>query len=313
MLSRINLNEVTNAGCKTRCNQQSRFDITENGICKEVKSIVDNLPIRCVGYWSVEKVYLLYQYFGIFSNGMKNKWEINYIEICCGTGRCISRESGTEFDGTSLCITKHPAFSYIHKALFFDFDQIVVNTLKSRLGKLNLLNAQVLIGDYNNPIEISNKIIREINPNSLSLVFIDPTDCSLPFELIRLIKKSLPKIDLIINVATGTDYNRNIKEALLDQIKFKDVINKYNNFLGSDLFFLNNENIELARAGNNLELRTNFRNSYKNSLENIGYEYFNMKRIHNLYDILFASSDKKGLEFWDKVNKYKFDGQKSIF
>jgi hypothetical protein len=38
-------------------------------------SELDQLPVRCVGKWAYEKIYRLVQYFGIFANGMKNKWE----------------------------------------------------------------------------------------------------------------------------------------------------------------------------------------------------------------------------------------------
>ncbi len=311
-LSRIDLEELPNTGCKTGCNKQERAETTENDICREVNSLVDNLPVRCVGRWAVQKIYLLSQYFGIFTSGMKNKWEINYIEICSGPGRCISREMGREFNGTALSIVKHPAYQYLHKALFFDFNPVIVETLNNRIQLLNVQNAKTIIGDYFKPEEICGKIQREISNRSLNLVLIDPTDCSVPFTLIRHLKNTIPNIDFIINIATRSDFNRNIKEVLLNQEKFKSTVSKYSLFLNCPSFFQSADNIKYAELNQNLELRNAFRDAYVNSLKSIGYEYFKFTRIHSLYDILFASANKKGIEFWDKVNKYKFDGQSTL-
>lgn len=71
-LSRIDLEEFSNTGCKTKCNKQERTETTENDLCKETNSVLDNLPVRCVGQWAIQKIYLLIQYFGIFASGMKN-------------------------------------------------------------------------------------------------------------------------------------------------------------------------------------------------------------------------------------------------
>jgi len=102
---------TSNPNCKKGCNKEERGENTENDLCLEAFSVVDQLPIRCVGDWAIRKIFLLVQYFGIFSIGMKNKWsgKLNYIEICSGPGRCINRKSGDEFNGTALSIIEHPA------------------------------------------------------------------------------------------------------------------------------------------------------------------------------------------------------------
>jgi len=313
-LTRLDLNEYPNAGCKKKCNKQDRIETTENDLCKGVNSVLDDLPVRCVGQWAVQKIYHLYQYFGIFTSGMKNKWtEINYIEICSGPGRCISRDNGVEFDGTALSIVKHDSFKYLNKALFFDFNPIIVNTLNHRLNNYQVANAKAFVGDYYDPEQICLRINKEINPKSLNLVLIDPTDCSVPFSLVRHLKRMIPNMDLIINIATGTDYNRNIKDLLLNQDKFENLLSKYERFLDSHEFFHNPQNIKFAEQSNNLELRNSFRNEYEKKLTSIGFNFFRFKRIKNYYDLLFATANEKGLDFWDKANRYTFDGQKNLF
>lgn len=315
MKGRLDLNYTQNNDCKRGCNKIDRKETTENDLCSEANSALDNLPIRCVGIWAIQKIYHLVQYFIIFSNGMKKKWngELNYIEICSGPGRCVSREDGMEFDGTALSILKHDAFNNINKAIFFDFNELVVKALNDRIEMLGIKNAKALIGDYTRPQIIVDQIKTLINSNSLNLVFIDPTDCSVPFSLISTISKTLPNADLIINLASGTDFNRNINNVLLNQDSYTKTVSKYSKFLGSVDFFKDSKNINLATKKGNLELRNNFRRSYTNNLMNLGYEHFAFKRIEHFYDLLFASKHKTGLVFWEKANKISFNGQRELF
>lgn len=300
-MSRIELNRTNNPACIKSCNKEERAKATENDLCKRANSIEDNLPIRCVGEWAEEKIYLLNQYFGIFAGGMKRKWsEINYIEICSGPGRCMNRYNGQEFDGTALAILKNENFEYINKALFFDYNSVVTDTLNQRIKKLGLSHkACALHGDYNNPSSICNFLKSLNKDNSLNLIFIDPTDCSLPFTLLQHISHVLPKFDLIINVATGTDFNRNVPMAFANPQRAE----KYIRFLGNDTFFKCPDHIEQCNKKDYLMLRKNFRNTYENSLKTIGFQYFDFTQVSNLYDILFATSNERGIDFWKKATK----------
>ena len=288
-----------------------RKKVSENDLCKIVSSVVDSLSVRCVGEWAEQKIYLLYQYFGIFAQGMKNKWdEINYIEICSGPGRCINRNGGIEIDGTALSIMKHPAFQYIHKALFFDHTPQIVDVLNQRIKSLELPNATAIEADYNQSGTLCSVLAKECSKDrSLNLILIDPTDCSVPFDLIRQIKLTLKNVDFIINVATGTDFNRNIPMAFSDTNRAM----KYERFLGDSSFFSQRENIDLCTQKNYNRLRNNFRETYQESMRKIGYVYFRVTPIEHYYDILFAAGHTKAIEFWDKAQAIKFDGQRRLF
>lgn len=215
---------ISNPNCIKGCNKQERGEITENDLCIEALSVVDQLPIRCVGEWAIEKIYKLVQYFGIFS-GMKNKWggNLNYIEICSGPGRCINRKYGEEFNGTALAIIDHPSFINLRKAIFFDSNEKVVKILNKRLESRGVKNAIAIQGDYNNDSDICKKIEKEIRPDGLNLILIDPTDCSIPFQLVKSINMILPISDLIINIASMTDFNRNVANALLNPVAYLDI------------------------------------------------------------------------------------------
>lgn len=310
-ISRIDLHSRRNESCVTGCNKEMRKRVAENDLCRLVSSVVDNLSVRCVGEWAEQKIYLLYQYFGIFAKGMKNKWpEINYIEICSGPGRCINRNGGIEIDGTALSIVKHPAFQHVHRALFFDYSPQVVSVLNERIKSLHLVNAKAIQADYNQSDALCAILSTECSKDrSLNLILLDPTDCSVPFDLIKHIKLTLKNVDFIINVATGTDFTRNVPMAFNDTHRAM----KYEKFLDDTTFFSRSDNIKLCAQKKYDQLRNNFRETYQNSMRRIGYTYFRVTPIEHYYDILFAAGHQKAIEFWDKAQAVKFDGQRSLF
>ena len=88
---------------------------------------------------------------GIFSMGMKDKWEgrLTYTEICSGSGRCVTKNNGMEMDGTSLAIVQHPSFALLKKALFIDNNPAVVDALNARIAALDARRvAFAEMGDY---------------------------------------------------------------------------------------------------------------------------------------------------------------------
>lgn len=306
---RIDFHSCSNDQCIKGCNKDDRQKITKDDLCTITSSALDSLPVRCVGKWAEKKIYLLYQYFGIFAQGMKKIWpEINYIEICSGPGRCINRDEGTEIDGTALAIIRHQAFQYIHKAFFFDYDEKVVSTLNQRINNLDITKAKAYLADYNNPSSLCDILQKECSKSkSLNLILLDPTDCSVPFELIKSIKSILDRVDFIINVATGTDFNRNIPMAFNDSNRAQ----KYERFLGNKTFFV--DNIALYQQKDYRQLREKFRDTYMESMRTVGYSEFSVHSVENYYNILFAASHKKAIEFWEKAQAIQYDGQRSLF
>jgi len=310
----IDLNEIGNSSCHKKCNKEKRRITTTDDLCNQTVSELDGLPVRCVGEWAREKIYHLIQYFGIFSTGMKYKWDgkINYIEICSGPGRCIRRDNGIEFNGTSLCVIEHPAIKHLRKALFFDYNSAVVDSLNKRISAKGITNAKAIWGDYHDPKAICKQIRNEIGDSGLNLVFIDPTDCSLPFNFIRELKSNFKNIDLIINIALGTDFNRNIKQAVQNPDKHVDCVIKYTQFVDNPNYLYSDTIKELVERNDSTGLRLHLRTEYEKSLKSIGYKFFDYKHIRNFYDLIFASSHEKGIEFWKKANKNQPDGQRTL-
>jgi three-Cys-motif partner protein len=307
----LNLHEQKNPECQT-CRSESRAENSNGGICSVAKSILDGGEIRCVGSWARQKIFFLTQYLGIFGQGMKNSWEgnLHYVEICSGPGRCVTREDQAEIDGTPLAVLNHPVFAAFSSATFIDYSSTVVTALNSRIIALGSgAKAMTFQADYTIPRDIA-AIVRSRAGKGLSLVLIDPTDCSVPFSTVTAIVKALDSADLIINVALGTDISRNIKPAILNtSSKSRE---KYIKFLGGDAFFNDDAVIQMAKHGQDDLLRNSFRSAYREQLETLGYKFFETERVKHFYDLLFASRHEKGVDFWRKAQKYK-PNQQSTF
>ena len=204
---------------------------------------------------------------------------------------------------------KHKKFQYVNRAIFYDYDNNAIEILNQRISNLKLNHKAVArFGDYNNPASICEEL-KVLGSNCLNLILIDPTDCSVPFSLIKGLANILSRVDLIINVATMTDFNRNIQMAFADDKRAE----KYIRFLGDSCYFSSSENREFCNNKNYIKLREAFRNTYKYSLKRIGFKFFDFTSINNYYDILYATSNKKGIEFWKKANKtIDSSGQRSL-
>jgi hypothetical protein len=146
----------------------------------------------------------------------------------------------------------------------------------------------------------------------LNLVFIDPTECDVPFETIIKIKEVLKSADLIINVFMGTDVGRNIREAVLKP-SYAKARKKYGSFLGDESFFHDLAVQKAAQEGRNDDLKQEFISVYCRNLETLGYQYTDMRvQVKHYYWILFASKSKTGLEFWTKACKYTPEDQQQF-
>jgi len=54
----------------------------------------DGFDIPTVGQWSHDKHYFLWRYIDAFTNAMKNKWELHYVDLFAGSGVEKLEDSG---------------------------------------------------------------------------------------------------------------------------------------------------------------------------------------------------------------------------
>ncbi len=308
---------VNNPGCDRDCakNKKLTNKFLVNGICSNVVSGFDQDNVRCVKTWASEKIFILERYFNIFSTGMKKYWEgkINYVEICSGPGICIDRDTNKEILGTALAIASQPGFEYVKQAVFVDLNKVVVETLNRRFSNLGISHkATAIEGDYYCPTAILKDIKPLINTAGLTLVFIDPTDCSIPFDSVKRLLLGLgKKTDLIINFAFGMDARRNIKLAFDEP--YSRVRKKYSDFLGSRDFFGSDICKEMTENGQLDELHRQFVDFYIGQLEEIGYIYTGYKPIRHYYELLFATSNETGMKFWNEAISRELHGDRKLF
>lgn len=296
--------------CKECKNKEERERNSSDGICY-IKSGLDGLPLRCVGEWANEKIYYLVQYFSIFSRGMKYKWagKLRYIELCSGPGRCSTRD-GKEQDGTALAVLNHSDYENLADAIFIDYNQEAVDTLNQRIQNLAISNARAYLGDYNNPQSIL-AAMHSRRFDGLTLCLVDPTDCSVPFDTIQAIyNESNQKCDFIISFFRKTDFHRNCVEATKNP-SFQEARKKYQRFLGNPAFFARPDVREAAEYGLRDRISDLFQQDYAEGLKRIGLIYQDTVSVDNIYNLLFATSHARGLDFWGKARKYAPGGQKT--
>jgi three-Cys-motif partner protein len=312
MIHKLDLRQNQHPQCQG-CDRAEREDIDADGLCVKTMSMLDGLPVRCVGEWAYDKIYRLVQYFGIFAGGMSNRWKgLNYVEICSGPGRCITRKDRMEMDGTALAIIRHKQFSKLRKGIFVDASPRVVEVLNQRIKALDASHiAEAVEGDFSDAAGIS-RILNRLPDSCLNLVFIDPTECNVPFATIRRIVEHLQNADLMINVALGTDVNRNLVPAILSA-SHKTVREKYESFLGTPGFCARPEIVKLAELSDFDDLRRKFAEAYNLKLRGEGYQFTDVRPVKHYYYLLFASRSAKGLEFWQKSCTYSPDNQKELF
>ena len=296
--------------CQRCSNKDIRNLNSDEGICSLNVSSLDGLPLRCVGDWANDKIYYLIQYFGIFANGMKRKWDGNlrYIELCSGPGRCGTR-NGFEQDGTALAIVNHASFGHLADAIFIDYNSRAEDTLNERIMQTAQSGkAHAVMGDYNDAQSIITAM-RQRTFNGLTLCLVDPTDCSIPFSTIKkIIEESNNKCDLIISFFDKTDFHRNAVEATLESSHTK-LRQKYERFIGDKHFFEQDDVIAAAKLGDHSKLSELFRGAYGKQLSSYGLSFQDIVPVGRYYHLLFATGSERGLDFWGKAKKYAPDGQ----
>ena len=141
---------------------------------EDIRIASDGLKARLGGPWTERKLYYIERYLRAFMTAMapkraQGKWKrLVYLDLLCGPGVCINRESGAEFEGSALRAAKLvPAFDELH---FVDLDRENVVSLISRLGRLGV-SADCRQGDCNKEVT---RIVSSLPGDALALTFLDP-------------------------------------------------------------------------------------------------------------------------------------------
>ena len=303
------LEECFNPDC-TQCGnkEERKGNSDENDVfCLKVKSVIDGLPMRCVGMWGRDKVTYLRKYVAIASVAMRGKRHVNYIEVCSGPGRCIDRD-GQEFNGSPLAVLHEPSAVYLNKVFFFDHNPDVVSTLRNRIQKdakiPDSLRQKISVdeGDYNEN-KIAEIVGESISPKDLNIIFIDPCDVSVPFGFYVSFTRKFSNCDFIINFAQYTDINREIG-MLFRNPKYKETCKKYARAINDSSFFTNPDNKVLAKQGQDRVLCDKYRSRFIEQFQTLGYTVCDEnKKVKYYYYLMFFSKSELAVDFWKKATK----------
>lgn len=254
-------------------------------------SKTDGLLIRKSGPWIRKKHFYLTRYIDIFTKGMKKKWDLTYVDLFAGPGRCLIEATNEEEDGSPLIALAHDFSRYIFVEQTFDGSE----ALRQRCERSPKFDAvQIIDGDCNEVIEKIN-----IPSNSLALAFIDPTGIDVHFNTIKKLTANR-RMDLLINIQFGMDIKRNFA-----RYKKQGDDSDLGLFLGGNVDW------------NHLKTPRDAIALYRNRIKQLGYSTVEFKdvTVHNvqrnvpMYFLFFAAKHPRGLDFWKKITERDNLGQ----
>lgn len=177
----------------------------------------DGLPLDDVGAWAKEKHERLRKYVGITravrakfikeSSAHPRPGGATYIDLYCGAGRAIVRETGERIHGSPLLAFKTAQavgapFSEIHVA---DMSEEKCRAVEERIAREGG-TARIEVGPADETVR---RIVGRLDPEGLHFAFLDPYNLeALPFSVFEALS-NLRRIDMLIHVS-AQDLQRNL-------------------------------------------------------------------------------------------------------
>lgn len=266
----------------------------------------DQLPIREVGSWSEDKLFLWHKYVQLTTSAMGRRWRsgLAYADLFAGPGVCRIREKSRRVPGSPLIAALAPI--PFQKLVFVESDEAAAEALGARLARTEVARrCNVLRGDCN---EMIDDVVALLPPDALTLAFIDPEGLDVAWKTIEKLA-SHGKVDMLNLFADAYDALRNLQPLLegrdlrLDQMMgdsdWKDRARSLPNWHPNNLReFFSKEFIQRLK-------------------DRLGYRAADTKIIEGpsgpLYRLIYVSKHERGVEFWRKVDYRDRGGQASLF
>lgn len=248
-----------------------------------------------IGLWALGKLSYIKRYCDIFNTAMKDKWsKRTYIDLFAGSGKCLVETTMREVDGSPLVAlsTRVPFTHYF----FNDMDASAIESLQKRTAHAEFQSIAYFSEDCNAVVE---DLLSCLPSGSLDFCLIDPTNWQISFDSIRKLTKGR-RTDLAITFHVGgiKRVANNPPQELLNFFPDSSWLKEYQ------------EAREAGRAGERVLL-----DAYERGLQELGYveikDYILAKNIKHvpLYYLVFASKNRRGGDFWDKVAMRSETGQ----
>jgi three-Cys-motif partner protein len=262
----------------------------------------DGLPLDDVGVWTKEKHVRLRKYVDI-TRGVRKRWVegpggATYIDLFCGSGRAVVRETDERIDGSPLVAFttardgKVP-FSRIYIA---DESETSVSVAQQRLETVGAPVAT----ETGRAADTAPRVARDLNKHGLHLVFLDPFSLEdLPFSVIQAFS-TLKHVDMLIHVS-AQDLQRNLDrysasaDSPLDRFApgWKGMVDR-------------KQRMEATRAA--------YIRYWVAKIEALGFppgrfELIVGSKNQRLYWLVLISRHPRAAEFWDKIRNISGQGE----
>ena len=170
----------------------------------------DGLLVEKVGAWAKTKHKLLTDYIQA-SGGARSNYNQRsgaaYIDVFCGPGRLLIRDTDDYIDGSPVAAFKQGqaspgAFSSIEIS---DMDAELLDAAHTRLKKL-----KAPVAPTPGPAVVAmEQIVQRVHPDGLHFAFLDPHNLgALSFDLFKILQK-LKHVDILVHVSIA-DLQRNV-------------------------------------------------------------------------------------------------------
>jgi three-Cys-motif partner protein len=248
-----------------------------------------------IGLWALGKLSYIRRYCDVFNTGMKAKWsKRSYIDLFAGAGKCLVETTMKEVDGSPLVAlsSKVPFTHYF----FNDMNASAIESLRKRTARTGVESIVYFGKDCN---AVINDLLSCLPLGSLDFCFIDPTNWQISFNSIRKLTQGR-RMDLAVTFHVGAIKRvaDHPPQELLDFFPDSSWLEDY----------------QKARKAGTMVGRA-LLDSYERGLGELGYveikDYILAKNTKHvpLYYLVFASRNRRGGDFWDKVAMRSETGQ----
>jgi three-Cys-motif partner protein len=274
----------------------------------------DGLPAREAGEWTKDKLYYVERYANTFMTAMaakrrSAKWsELVYLDLLCGPGRCVIRNTGEIVDGSPLrALNVRPGFD---RLFFADASRANIDVLFKRIPAGEAERVQLQVGDCN---VLVRDVVKRLSPNGLALAFLDPEGFELHFDTLGVLAKR--RVDVVYLFPSGIG----IKRALPHFLRTSG--EKMDRFWGGKEWrhlpraHGDGEPSEGERSRIVGEWVGAFRQRVHDKLgllSDEGSPMITNDRNSPMYHLLFFTKGEFGLSLWQKVRKIEPSGQRGF-
>ena len=171
----------------------------------------DGLPLDEVGSWTKDKHERLRKYVDITRatrrKFVEGRGGASYIDLYCGSGRAIIRDTGEKIDGSPLVAFKCARDGGVPFSEIYIADD---SEERCRAAEKRIIGAKESpMGVVGKAEETAPQIVSQLSPYGLHFVFLDPYNLDgLPFSVIEAFSR-LKRIDMLIHVSVQ-DLQRNL-------------------------------------------------------------------------------------------------------